>query len=607
MCGIAAIAGPDSFRSDRLPVMIDALEHRGPDARGAHSSEGCAMGHARLSIIDLSSGAQPMSGVDERYWIVYNGELYNFVELRDQLRRKGRTFRTQSDTEVIITAYDEWGRGCLDMFRGMFAFALWDTQEQTLFAARDLFGEKPLYYARLANGTLVIASEISAILASGLVEPRLDFQSVDAFLSFGYVPPERTIYSNVATVPPAHWLSWRAGKAALGCYWTPSIGGRRIEMPEASEELRRLTVRAVKRQMISDVPIGAFLSGGLDSSTIVALMQMQSSRPVKTFSVGFGSTINELPYAGAVARRYGTEHHEIDLGEIDASAFVARMAALYDEPFADTSHIPTFLVAQYARQSVAVVLSGDGGDELFGGYSWYRLLQQSQAIHAAIPQWLLLRSASKVVGERWGALRDRAQAAGLAARWSDVWTRDVMVHTVMRGAVRRQLWGNQAPVEYEPSAYKPDDAVSGLNRAFDFDVRFYLSGDILTKVDRAAMASGLETRAPFLDRDVAEFALSLPPHLKVANGETKRVMREAFCDLWPEEIRQRGKQGFGSPIATWLSKPAMRDLVEEVGRPGSRLRRLLPGASREDFLGGNYASWILLTLGLWLDAHEVTV
>jgi asparagine synthase (glutamine-hydrolysing) len=605
MCGIVAVVGPGAARPEMLPGMVDTLEHRGPDARGVKSVDGCALGHARLSIIDLSSGAQPMSDAAERYWIVYNGELYNFPELRAELERSGRTFRTHSDTEVILAAFDEWGRECLDRFRGMFSFALWDTRERTLFAARDLFGEKPLYYARKGDGTLVIASEIRAILASGLIEASLDLQSVDAFLAYGYVPPERTIYRGIATLPPAHHLEWREGRERIAAYWEPAIGHRRIALEEAAEELRHLTARAVERQMIADVPLGAFLSGGLDSSTIVALMQMQSSRPVKTFSVGFGTMINELPYAEAVARRYGTEHHAIDLGDVDAAALIAKMAAVYDEPFADTSHIPTFLVSQYARRFVTVVLSGDGGDELFGGYGWYGLLQRSQAIHFATPQWLLLRGASKALRDRWSGLRDRSQAAGLAARWDDVWTRDLMVHTVMRPPLRRRLWGENAPAAYEPSRYKPGDAVEGLDRAFDFDVRFYLPGDILTKVDRAAMANSLETRAPFLDRDVAEFALSLPAQLKVANGQSKRVLRAAFEELWPDEIRRRGKQGFGSPIARWMAEPAMRELIERVSAPASPLRRLLPGASGDDFRRSDYASWILLTLGLWLDTHEV--
>jgi len=605
VCGIAAIVGPDA-KSDRLPGMIDALEHRGPDARGVHAVDGCSLGHARLSIIDLSSGDQPMTDAGGRYWIAYNGEIYNFQGVRDELEQRGRTFRTQSDTEVIIAAYDEWGAECLDRFRGMFSFVLWDTREKALFAARDLFGEKPFYYSLLANGTLIVASEIGAIVASGLVDTALDLQSVDAFLAYGFVPPDRTIYRHIASLPPAHRLEWRAGRVSVAAYWTPRWGERRIGMGEAAEELRSLTARAVKQQMIADVPVGAFLSGGLDSSTIVALMQAQSAQPVKTFSVGFGTMINELPYAAAVARRYGTEHHEIDLGDIDAAPLLVRMASVYDEPFADTSHIPTFLVARYARQFVKVVLSGDGGDELFGGYGWYEPLRRSQSIRiAARLQWLLLRGASVAVRDRWPWLADRSLAAGLAARWPDLWVRGQMVHTAMREPERRRLWAGRTAERYEPFPYEPGVSVTGLNRSFDFDLRFYLPGDILTKVDRAAMANSLETRAPFLDRDVAELALSLPVDLKLQDGQLKRVMRAAFSDLWPEEIRHRPKQGFGSPIRQWMQQPGIRDLVDAAAAPGSRLRRLLPGVVPPDLHRENYASWILLTLGIWLDVHEV--
>ena len=603
MCGIAAIVG--SAPPGAVASMVDALVHRGPDERGETALPGCTLGHARLRILDLATGGQPMTDASQRYWIVYNGEIYNFRELREELERKGRSFRTRSDTEVIINAYDEWGSACLDRFRGMFAFALWDTSARTLFAARDLFGEKPLYFAAGRSGTFVIASELRAVLAAGLTERSLDPESVDAFLSFGYVPPERTIYEGIRTVPPAHALTWRDGHVDVAPYWKPVLGQRSITLPEAAEELRSLTARAVKRQMIADVPLGAFLSGGLDSSTIVALMQQQSTRPLKTFSVGFGTTINELPYASAVARRYDTEHHEIDLGEIDAAAMSRRMAEVYDEPFADTSNIPTFLVAQYARRFVTVVLSGDGGDELFGGYPRYETLQRSQSVRMATQQWLLLRAGSRLLRDRWGSLSERSQIAGLAARADDVWTRNLMMHMIIAAPERRRMWA--AAHDYDAGAYKPPPSVEGLDRAFYFDLRFYLAGDILTKVDRAAMANSLETRAPFLDRDVAELALSLPPELKVFHGRLKRIMHEAFGDLWPDEIRDRPKQGFGSPIGQWLRGAQMRELVDAVGAPSSKLRRLLPGVRSGDLHRGNYASWILLTLGLWLDAHEVTV
>jgi len=508
MCGIAAIVSPALNRLDLLPRMVDTLEHRGPDERGIAGVPGCAMGHARLSVIDLSSGAQPMCDTSKRYRIVYNGELYNFLELRRELEQAGRTFHTRSDTEVIIVAYDEWGRDCLSRFRGMYAFALWDTRDRSLFAARDIFGEKPLYYAPKSDGTLIIASEIRAILASDLIDRSLDLTSVDSFLTFGYVPPDRTVYSDIATLPPAHCLEWRDGRVTIEAYWRPPLGGlRQIGMEEAAEELRHLIARAVKRQMIADVPVGAFLSGGLDSSTIVAMMQQHSGIPVKTFSVGFGSLINELPYARAVAERYHTEHHELYLERFDVAALIHRMGDVYDEPFADTSHIPTFLVSEFARKYVKVVLSGDGGDELFGGYAWHSLLVQAEHVRRSFALWVVVRLASKLLRDRNSSLRQKSLALGYAARWPDPWLADIQSHIMMSPRQRRKLWGRPIAQEAPGELYRPDDHVSGIDRGFYFDLTHYLPGDILVKVDRAAMAHGLETRAPFLDRVLAVFAL----------------------------------------------------------------------------------------------------
>ncbi|HLF22837.1 MAG TPA: asparagine synthase (glutamine-hydrolyzing), partial [Burkholderiales bacterium] len=349
--------------------MVGALRHRGPDARGVMRLPGCQLGHTRLSIIDLASGAQPMRDESGRYAITFNGEIYNYREMRDELAALGHRFNTQSDTEVIMRAFAEWGESCLRRFRGMYAFAIWDDREQQLFAARDRFGEKPLYYARMPDGTLLLASEIRSLLASGLLVPRLSLEAVDAFLAFGYVPPDRTVYQNVQTLPPGHCLHWKGGELTVKRYWYPQFNPQPISLDDAAERMRELLAQAVRRQMVADVPVGAFLSGGHDSSTVVALMQQHTKVPVKTFSVGFGSYINELPYARSVAAMYGTEHHEIDLGAPAVGPMLERMAAVYDEPFRDPSHIPTYLISEYARKYVKVVLTGDGADELFGGYA----------------------------------------------------------------------------------------------------------------------------------------------------------------------------------------------------------------------------------------------
>ena len=600
MCGISAIVGGSDLAA--MERMVSVLGHRGPDAQASVRIGPHAFGHTRLSIIDLECGAQPMADPSGRYTITFNGEIYNYAELRDELQRSGATFLTHSDTEVVLAAYGRWGEAALDRFRGMFAFAIWDAADGVLFAARDLFGEKPLYYAS-PSGHLVLASEIKAIVASGLVSDTVDFAAVDAFLAFGYVPPTMSIYRDIRPLPPAHWLRWDGRELTLERYWRPSLQPRRIGLEEAGETLRTLLRQAVRRQMIADVPVGAFLSGGLDSTSIVAFMQGQNPQPVKTFAVGFGEEINELPYARAVARRYGTDHHEVDLGAPPVAELLETMAAVYDEPFADSSAIPTYLISKFARRFVKVVLSGDGGDEMLGGYQWYPMLALSEEVGGSRAEWIILRAISRALRERAGGLYRRSVAVGLSARWPDMWKRAAMNQVYLADRRRRELWGDgRAPRDNGVADVAPD-TVEGLNRAFYFDLTTYLPGDILVKVDRASMAHGLETRAPFLDRDLAEFALSLPPSLKAdSRGRTKIVLRQACERDWPEEVRTRPKQGFGAPYARWLDKPDVQALVARVFRAGGPLRALLPGIPASP-RPRSYETWMFLTLGLWLESR----
>ena len=603
MCGISLIVGA-SADSASIDGMVATLGHRGPDGHATETLPGCALGHTRLSIIDLVSGAQPMADSTRRYWITFNGEIYNYRELREELLAHGAQFLTRSDTEVVLQAYVRWGAAALDRFRGMFAFAIWDSGERVLFAARDLFGEKPLYYAASPGGGLAIASEVKALLASGRVSSELDLSAVDAYLAFGYVPPATSIYQAIRPLPPGHWLHWQDGQVVTHRYWAPRLETRAITMDEAAEALLTLLRQAVKRQMVADVPVGAFLSGGLDSTSIVALMQGLNPQPVKTFSVGFGEEINELPYARAVARRYATEHHEVDLGAPPVASLLERMAAVYDEPFADSSSIPTYLISQFARQHVKVVLAGDGGDEMFGGYGWYPMLALSQQINGSRAQWMVLRALSRAIRERGRALYRRSVAVGLSARWPDMWLRAAMNQVYISGSRRRALWAGRA-ASMSPFDVAHNDAagagIEGLNRAFYFDLSTYLPGDILVKVDRAAMAHGLETRAPFLDRDLAEFALSLPACLKVDTaGRTKIVLRRACEQYWPAEVRSRVKHGFGAPYRRWLQRPDVNALVAHTFRTGGPLRALLPGISTSA-PAATYETWTLLTLGLWLE------
>jgi asparagine synthase (glutamine-hydrolysing) len=507
-----------------------------------------------------------------------------------------------------MAAYAEWGRDCVNRFRGMFGFAIWDANSEELFAGRDLFGEKPLYYATTSSGSLVAASEIKAILASGLVSARLDPAAVDAYLALGYVPPDRTIYSNILTLPPAHWLVWNRTGVTVRRYWQPRFDSQPVSLDDATTRLNELLQRAVRRQMVADVPVGAFLSGGHDSSTVVALMQAETRLPVKTFSVGFGKYINELPYARAVAERYRTEHHAVDLGTPPVGQLLERMASVYDEPFMDSSNIPTYLIAQYARQHVKVVLSGDGADELFGGYAWYPPLDASEKVKATRLKWIVARSVSKVLGHGIAPLELYSRGLGLAARWPDVRQRFINYKTTFAPAERRTLWGAEsgnvgdfAKTEY----YQPPSGTSGMNNVFHFDWVSFLPGDILVKVDRAAMAHGLETRAPFLDRDLVEFAASLPATLKVDGTRTKILFKHALNRYWPPSVQSRPKLGFGSPYQIWLQFPEVKTLTQRVFAVGSPLRRLLSGFRPEMMEGRPYETWNLLTLGLWLERHAV--
>jgi asparagine synthase (glutamine-hydrolysing) len=611
MCGIAAIVGTQlDPGTDRIERMTEQLAHRGPDANGYLRFPGCELGHRRLSIIDLSTGAQPMTDASGRYGITFNGEIYNYQELRAELENLGHRFKTHSDTETILASYAQWGVACLDRFRGMFAFAIWDSRERRLFAARDLFGEKPLFYAHLSDGAFLAASEIKALLASELCEPRLNPATLDAYLVLGYVPPDRTVYRDIHTLPPAHYLEWSAGSLTVRRYWTPRLTSQVLPIDEAAEELSRLLRQAIRRQMVADVPVGAFLSGGLDSSTIVALMQQASPRPVKTFSVGFGSMINELPYARAVAQRYQTDHHEIDLGEPPVPEMLYKTAEVYDEPFADSSGIPTYLISEFARRHVKVVLSGDGGDELFAGYPWYQRFARMQRMAPSRLRWAALRAASRLVGDRIAWLNEYSDLLGLATRMPDLGRRTALIHTNFFEEQRRRLWADRSGevVGFSLSdSFAPPADVAGLNRVFYHDLVCYLPADILVKVDRASMAHGLETRAPFLDRDVAEFMLSVHPQLKVSATHTKILMRRACASLWPPELSDRGKQGFGVPYAMWLGLPKVQALLRDVFAKTSPLTHVLPGARRYDYSQRNFPTWILLSLGLWLDRHPFTI
>lgn len=611
MCGISGIIKSDlDPSSSGIELMVARLKHRGPDANAYIRLKGCYLGHNRLSVIDLHTGDQPMSYDNERYWITYNGEIYNYRELKKELTGLGCQFKTQSDTEVLLASYKTWGAECLERFRGMFSFAIWDNKEQRLFAARDIFGEKPFYYAFSHDGAMYFASEIKAIVASGAISPRLNLNSVDAYLALGYVPPYRCIYENINILPFGHYLIWESGKVTTRRYWSPHFDTRQLTLEEAGEELLRLLRQAIRRQMVADVPVGAFLSGGLDSSTVVALLQQFASGPTKTFSVGFGRYINELPYARLVANKYGTEHHEIDVGEPPVAELLGDLGLIYDEPHSDLADIPTYLISQYARRFVKVVLSGDGGDELFGGYNRYPKILLSENIKGSHLRWITMRILSRMLRESSKWLTVHSVAEGLAYKWKDIWMRGAMYNIHIKPQERKLLWGPRLVniSTFNPNGnHFPPAEVKGLDRVFFYDITSYIPGDIMVKMDRAAMANGLEARSPLLDRDLSEFCLCIPSNLKVNDNKTKIVLKHAAAQYWPEELKKRSKQGFNLPYQVWLRREDVKSLLKRIFRDNSPLRSLLSGLKFNDHSAMSYNSWILLTLGVWLENQGVSV
>lgn len=608
--------------------MVLALRHRGPDDSGVNALDGAVFGHTRLSIIDLASGHQPLGSPDGRFWITFNGEIYNYRELRAELQAAGCAFRTSSDTEVLLAAYRQWGADAFARLNGMYACAIWDNATRRLVALRDRAGKKPFYYALRPGGSLLFASEPKALIASGLVSTMADPSALDAYLALGYVPPQCSVFRDIRVLPAGSYFVWEAGEPRPRAYWRPKLlADNSIEELAAAEELRRRVGRAVESRMVADVPIGAFLSGGADSTTVASLMARHSARPIRTFSVGFGDLINELPAAGAVARHLASEHHEIQV-DLKVGELLGRMAEIYDEPLADSSSIPTFVVSEFARKQVKVVLTGDGGDELFAGYDWwYRPLAASERLPKGRLAYACLRLASRILamavrlGLPLNAPRTRLwedrRLIDLARAHPDLWARQRANATRFSSELRRSLWRPELREVVQPpqTAACPGE-LSGMSRAFWFDVTAYLPGDILVKLDRASMAVGLEARCPLLDPDLIEFALTLPTSLKLRGEEGKYIFRRAFETSWPEAVRGKPKHGFGAPHAAWLRRDDVRSIVDRVltaaDSPLARWLRLdeVRARTRSHYASGTGFSasqvWTLMTLGLWAERWQAS-
>lgn len=622
MCGICGV----SFQHKPVPeslvkAMCDKITHRGPDEAGYFIHENFGMGMRRLSIIDLSTGTQPIYNEDHSLAIVFNGEIYNFQSLREELRSKGHRFYTNADTEAIVHAYEEWGTESPEHLNGMFAYSIFDHTSQRLFLARDRVGIKPLYYY-WDGKTFAFGSEIKSILEVPGIDRSIDVEALNRFLTFEYISAPESIFQKVRKLPPGHWLLFENGRLSIQKYWDVPFEDEFLSEEEAKEELRALLSDSVNLRLISDVPLGAFLSGGIDSSTIVGLMAGHMDQPVKSFSIGFeDSSYNELDYARTVAHAFHTEHKEFII-QPDAVSMVEKLIYHLDEPFGDFSIFPTYLVSKMAREHVTVILSGDGGDELFGGYDTYVADKMAQT-YRQIPGFI-----RKGLVEPFArALPPTAQKKGLVnkikrftegaaypadlqhVRWMIFLSekdraalflpdhleniRDGATYSLMRDYFSRAKTGDR------------------LNQQSFVDLKTYLVDDILVKVDRMSMATSLEARVPFLDHRIVEFAFRVPGNLKIKNGETKYILKEAMRDLLPEKILTRDKQGFSIPIKNWIRhelKEMMLDILspEKIRREGffqvEYINRLV-----EEHLKGkenhSHRLWALMMFEWWYDLY----
>jgi asparagine synthase (glutamine-hydrolysing) len=618
ICGKVNFSGGEVQRVD-LERMCAALVHRGPDGEGIHVDGPAGLGQRRLSIIDLSpAGVAPLGNEDGTIWVTLNGEIYNFRELRARLIERGHTFRTGTDTEVLVHLYEDEGVECLSHLRGMFAFAIWDRPRQRLFLARDRLGKKPLFYAATGR-SLVFASSLNAVLADSEVSASPNYTALDDFLAYQYVPSPDTAFEGISKLPPAHYLTWAPGTPpVVRRYWRAPLARHSAPAPDSRELESELVERldeAVRMRLVADVPLGAFLSGGVDSSAVVALMAQAGDRPVKTFAIGFeDEEYDELSYARQVARRYGTDHREFVVRP-DAAAVLPELVRHYGEPFADPSALPTYYLSKLTREHVTVALSGDGGDENFAGYENYRIVAAwrqadlvpsgaRRALHAAVDevlQRLPYHPASARVGKA---------SAMFAADLDDRFRLHASIlkpeekRAAYTAAFRNLLADRKSPA---PATLGVEPDTSPIDWMAWHDLQFYLPDCLMVKVDVASMASGLEVRAPLLDHPFVEFAATIPSTLKRDVSGGKLVFKRAIAHLVPEEILRRPKKGFGLPLRKWFAGE-LQDLVRGTLLDDRARRRglLEPGFMRrlvEDHVEGrrdwSHRLWPLTWLELW--------
>jgi len=627
MCGITGWANltshppPPDGAHELLHAMCERMVHRGPDSEGLFVTNGVALGMRRLAIIDLVTGEQPAFNEDKSVAVILNGEIYNYRELRDDLEKRGHAFRSASDTEVLPHLYEEYGDDMLRELNGMFAFALWDSRRRRLLIGRDRFGEKPLYWGVFDN-TLLFASEPKVLLAHPAVKPALNLQALRYYLSFDYVPAPLSIYEGINKLPAAHKLVLEDGRVDVDRYWRLSY---KTAQPvpsenEAADHLRELLADAVRMRLVSDVPLGVLLSGGVDSSSVAAFAVRASTEPVKTFSISFAeASFDESAYARGVAKFLGTDHHEERLSANLAANLVSEIGAWMDEPFSDPSLVPTYLLSRFTRKHVTVALGGDGGDEIFAGYPMYAGLRWGE-FYQSLPPTLrarvieplvrMLPVKTKNLSFDYKALRfvTGAQYDAVARHhvWFGSFTPEEQTDLLTPDALATSDGEIYAQARQLADECDNEDLVTRMQSV---DTRLYLAEDILTKVDRASMAVSLEVRAPFLDPRVAEFAASLPPNYKLRGHKTKYILKKAVHELLPPFVTKRGKKGFGVPVAEWLKlnlRPLARDLLspERVRRAGVFNPAYITRLQDEHERGiANHRKllWTLLMFELW---HE---
>jgi asparagine synthase (glutamine-hydrolysing) len=622
MCGIVGItySNERQFERKTLELMNSAIVHRGPDEDGFYLNGSVGLAMRRLSIIDLKGGQQPIFNESRTAAIVFNGEIYNFQELRDDLQKRGHKFETNCDTEIIVHLWDEYKTDCVKFLRGMFAFAIWDTRDKTLFIARDRLGKKPLLYSHRKNGDLIFGSEFRALLAHPDIGKAIDFDAIHHYLSFLCVPAPLTAYREIRKLEPAHWLLWKNGEIKTERYWQPDFNQKiKITEAEAEAETLRILTEAVKLRLISEVPLGAFLSGGVDSSVVVALMAQESSSPVKTFSIGFEEQdFSELKYARIVANHVGAEHHEF-IVKPDALSILPTLVEHYGEPYADSSAIPTYYVSRETRRHVTVALNGDGGDESFAGYERYAAMRFAERYHK-LPKIVRESLIEKAVNllpaseqRRRSKVRDlkrfvRAASLPRVERYlnwvsaiapdakTEIYTEDFHRQTAtLDSSLFLRKWFGQA------------NGAGIIDATMMTDQQTYLPNDLLVKVDIASMANSLEARSPLLDHKVVEFAASLPENLKMRGTTPKYLLKKIAARLVPREAVYRRKMGFGVPIGNWL-RGEMKDFLRGALLSEKSFKRGLFEPQKIEKMVAQHTAgerdfapqlWTLLMLELW--------